>query len=1066
SYEWDLDNDGSYETAGVDAVFNATSDGVFTVGLRVWDDDGAWDTDTATVIVSNVAPTADAGGPYFGDEGSDVTLDASASSDPGGDPLTFLWDLDGDGLIGETGAAAARGDEVGESPTFSTTIDDVYTVRLVVYDDLGLFDVTTATVTVANVAPTAEAGGPYTGDEGSDVTLSASASTDPGLDIALYEWDLDEDGVFGETGAAAEHGDEVGISPTFNSTDDGPHTVGVRVTDDDGAWDIDTATVTLDNVRPTADAGGTYYVDEGATLQLDGSGSTDPGNDIVSYLWDLDEDGVFGETGIAAEHGDEMGIDPTFSAAGIEGPVSLTVSLRVTDDQGETHTDDATLWVTEPLGPVDFLEMDNLTLSPDTSPGELWYSLETTHEGFLTIVSLSYNGAVTLYDAGANPLTGSPAQRFDYEVGAGERYLFQVTGSGGNVDLRLANLVHQDGASVTVYGTDAVDTFRFDATASRLVTINEVPYHFTDAEATSVSFDGAAESDKAFLTGNAQKETVELWPDHGTLKGAGYALTLASTEAVTFHGGGGRNVARLHDSPQSDFLSAEPNKAVFYDGLTFRHEVDQVRNVFAYAEAGGFDTAALHGLTGAADTFIGKPDYGEMYDGASYYNYAGGFEKLSATGTLEPGFDDKAQLYDGAGHDVFDAEPHEGIMTYDGAAGHSVAVTGFRTLVGYATGGGTDTANLKDSSNSRDIFIGKPTYGQLYDGKTFFSGDFYQAAVGFEQLNATATAGFNDQARLYDGPGHDVFDSTPDSATMNYNGNPNGNSVNATGFRSTVGYATSGGIDVAYLLDSPDSLDTFIANPNWAKLYDGATFYEAAVGFEQTIATASAVAVTSAGDTASAAAGFPDKAKLFDGPGDDVFDTAPNTGILKFNGSTENFIQAVGFRSVIGYGRKGGADTANLLDSDTSKDFFTAYASYGSRQETFVKIKDGATHYEAAVDFQKITATASAGDGFNDKAQLYDGRGDDFFDAAPNDGTLRINGEQDHFLRAVDFFSVIGLATEGGIDNAILRDSPDSKDYFFADPDYGKLYDGTTFYEAAIGFEHLTGAATPDTVFN
>ena len=1049
-------NAGSFFEPGTDVVTLSASIGtIIPTGLNGWSwsypatdgpvtnmpvtisaNDGD-DIGTATfyLTVNNVAPVVAADtDPVPFNEG-DLATNTGTFGDQGDDVVTLTASI---GTIVPSGPFGGTW-----SWSFPTTdgIDDGQTVTITADDGDGGVTTTTFGLTVNNVAPAVGADHLSVNvDEGATAT-NTGAFLDPGDDVVT---------ITASVGAVTQVGTQSGTWSWSFADVSGPddsQTVTITATDSDGDANTVTFPLTVYNVTPTADAGGPYYVDEGTDITLDGSGSTDPGNDIDLYEWDLDNDG---------EYDDAVGVTAVFNSADAG---AFTVGLRVTDDDGDWGTDTATVRVTEPLGPVDFLEMDDL----DPSQGDLWYSLETTHEGFLTIVSLSLNGSVTLYDADANPLTGSPAYRFDYEVGAGERYLFKVSGPGTNVDLRLANLVHQDGASVTVYGTDDMDTFRFNATASRLVTINAVPYHFTDAEATSISFDGAAASDIAILTGNDQNEKVKLWPDHGTLNGADYALTLASTEAVTFFGGGGRNLAKLYDSNQADSLGAYPNWATF-SGPTFSHVVREVRNVFAYAEAGGVDTAVLHDLAGAADRFIAKPDYGEMYDDATYYNYAGGFEKLSGTGTLEPGFDDKAQLYDGVGHDVFDAMPHDGIMKYDGTSDHFVAAAGFRILIGYGTGGGTDTANLQDSPNSRDVFIGKLTYGQLYDGKTFFSGDFYQAAVGFEQLNATATPGFNDQARLYDGPGHDVFESTPDDATMNYNGNPS-NFVDAVGFRSTIGYATSGGIDVANLHDSPDSTDTFIANLAWAKLYDGGTFYEAAVGFEQTIATASAVAVTSAGDTASAAAGFPDKAKLFDGPGNDVFDTAPNTGILKFNGNPDNFIQALGFRSVIGYGRRGGVDTANLQDSPTSKDTFTAYASYGSRRETYVNIKDGATHYEAAVDFQQITATASAGAGFNDKAKLYDGRGDDVFDAAPNDGTLRINDDPNHFLRAVDFFSVIGLATEGGIDNAILHDSSASKDYFVADPDYGKLYDGATFYEAAIGFEHLTGVATPGTGF-
>ncbi len=85
-----------------------------------------------------------------------------------------------------------------------------------------------------NVSPTAEAGGPYRGEPGEPIVLDGSASTDTDGSIALYEWDLDNDGLYDEA---------TGVTTAFSASTAGTITVGLRVTDDDGATDTDTAAV-------------------------------------------------------------------------------------------------------------------------------------------------------------------------------------------------------------------------------------------------------------------------------------------------------------------------------------------------------------------------------------------------------------------------------------------------------------------------------------------------------------------------------------------------------------------------------------------------------------------------------------------------------------------------------------------------------------------------------------------------------------------------------------------------------------------------------------------------------
>lgn len=213
--------------------------------------------------------------------------------------------------------------------------------------------------------PVAQAGGPYAGDEGAQITFDASASYDPAGGPLTYAWDLDGDGAYDDAFQAI-------VNETWGEP--GSHTVGLQITTSGGVTDTDTASVTVDNLPPVADAGGAYAGYEGASIALSGSGS-DPGGGTVTYAWDLDGDGIYD---------DAFAPNPTYTW---ETPGTYTIRLAVTDAQGLIGTDTASVTVNA---------MGSVTVSQPTAA----YGDVATY----TIAVLGTGGPMTITDPLPNGL--------------------------------------------------------------------------------------------------------------------------------------------------------------------------------------------------------------------------------------------------------------------------------------------------------------------------------------------------------------------------------------------------------------------------------------------------------------------------------------------------------------------------------------------------------------------------------------------------------------------------------------------------------------------------------------
>jgi glucose/arabinose dehydrogenase len=126
-----------------------------------------------TYAAANQPPTAAiTASPTNGPVPLAVSFDGTGSSDPEGGPLSYSWDLNGDGTFG---------DATGPTPSFTYTTAGVYHPSLRVTDAQGATDTASVTITAGNTAPTAVIDSPastLTWKVGDTIPFSGHA-TDP-----------------------------------------------------------------------------------------------------------------------------------------------------------------------------------------------------------------------------------------------------------------------------------------------------------------------------------------------------------------------------------------------------------------------------------------------------------------------------------------------------------------------------------------------------------------------------------------------------------------------------------------------------------------------------------------------------------------------------------------------------------------------------------------------------------------------------------------------------------------------------------------------------------------------
>jgi glucose/arabinose dehydrogenase/PKD repeat protein len=312
SYDWDF-GDGSPHSTAAKPSHTFTNAGTYTVTLTVSDGRGRSDTDTVQVSASNSPPVPAIDVPAAGSlyrDGTPLTVTGSATDpDQGTLPgsafswLVALKHKDHQHVL--TSPTGVKTFEL--TPVRDHDSDSYYVIRLTVTDSGGATASTEREIRPETV-PLHFRSTP----SGAPLSYAGTALTAPS--------DADAAIGFRATVTAAQSFVSDGLERNFVSWSDG----GERVHDIEIPDSATTLTAVYD-APPIAHASATPTLAEtGDAISFDGSGSSDPDGDALTYIWDFG-DGSPATSDVAATH--------SFATPG-----DHVVTLTVSDADGATST--------------------------------------------------------------------------------------------------------------------------------------------------------------------------------------------------------------------------------------------------------------------------------------------------------------------------------------------------------------------------------------------------------------------------------------------------------------------------------------------------------------------------------------------------------------------------------------------------------------------------------------------------------------------------------------------------------------------------------------------------------
>ena len=291
---------------------------------------------STTLSISNQPPVANAGPDQNVKEGSLITLNGANSSDPEGGVLTYSWSQVSGTRVTLSNPSAAQTTFM---PSSVSSNGETLGFQLTVTDSGGLqsSDTCLVNVTWVNQPPSANAGPDQSVNEGTVVTLNGSNSSDPDGFALSYEWSQ-------ISGTSVTLSNPYAAQPTFPAPSVGTAgetlTFQLTVTDSGELQARDSCIVNVVQITqpPVAEAGPDQTVNQGVSVTLDGSGSTDSNGGLLAYSW-------LQTSGAPVTLDNPGSAQPRFVADTGGVSSSLAFRLTVTDPAGLSASDKCSVTV-------------------------------------------------------------------------------------------------------------------------------------------------------------------------------------------------------------------------------------------------------------------------------------------------------------------------------------------------------------------------------------------------------------------------------------------------------------------------------------------------------------------------------------------------------------------------------------------------------------------------------------------------------------------------------------------------------------------------------------------------